>query len=187
MSGERPARPPEAQELGLTDLVWNMTCKCWRQDPARRPTVMEVVGLLREWSVFSLPVEPISRHTSCSYRLRNLSLPLSSLAPSQPVEDVDPAKHRAPISQIPTNQEPTPTQSSGTLQHSGQMHLQTHETLVDPEKSIFTVSERSIDEMAEVTQPVLSPSDSDHTPTLGACGYGRNFRGENLDRSFKVV
>jgi len=60
MSGERPARPQEAQELGLTDSVWDMTLKCWRQDPADRPTVTGVVELLREWSVFSLFMKPTS-------------------------------------------------------------------------------------------------------------------------------
>ena len=58
MDGKRPARPREAQKLGLTDRVWNMMLKCWKRDPAHRPTVMEVVGLLREWSVFSLSMEP---------------------------------------------------------------------------------------------------------------------------------
>jgi len=56
--GEWPARPQEAQELGLTDSVWNMTHRCWHQDPACRPTMTEVVGLLREWPVFSLSMEP---------------------------------------------------------------------------------------------------------------------------------
>ena len=58
MGGERPARPQEAQGLGLTDLIWNMTLRCWRQDPAYRPTATEVVGLLREWSVFFLSMGP---------------------------------------------------------------------------------------------------------------------------------
>ena len=56
--GERPARPQGAQELGLTDSIWGITCRCWRQVPAHRPTVTEVVGILRESSVFSLPMEP---------------------------------------------------------------------------------------------------------------------------------
>jgi len=58
ISGERPARPQEAQELGLTDSVWDMALRCWRQDPADRPTVTEVVRLLREWSVFPLSMGP---------------------------------------------------------------------------------------------------------------------------------
>jgi len=59
-NGERPARPSEAYELGLTDSLWNMTLRCWGQDPAHRPKVTEVVGLLREWSVFSLSIGPTS-------------------------------------------------------------------------------------------------------------------------------
>ena len=55
--GERPDRPREAQELGLVDSVWDMTLSCWHQDPARRPTMAGVVGFLREWLVFSFPME----------------------------------------------------------------------------------------------------------------------------------
>ena len=54
MGGERPARPQEAQERGLTDSVWDMTVRCWHQDPPQRPTMMEVARLVRKWPVFSL-------------------------------------------------------------------------------------------------------------------------------------
>jgi len=54
VNDKRPARPQETQKLGLTDQVWDMTLRCWGKDPVNRPTVMEVVGFLREWSVFSL-------------------------------------------------------------------------------------------------------------------------------------
>ena len=54
MNGGWPARPQDAQELGLTDSVWDMTVRCWHQDPAQRPMMTEVVKLARELSVFSL-------------------------------------------------------------------------------------------------------------------------------------
>jgi len=54
VDGDRPARPHEAQELGLTDLVWDVTVRCWHQDPVQRPMMMEVVGLIRKLPVFSL-------------------------------------------------------------------------------------------------------------------------------------
>ena len=57
MNGERPTRPQEAQELGLTDSMWDMTVRCWHQDPAKRPTMTEVVELLRELLVLSLSIE----------------------------------------------------------------------------------------------------------------------------------
>ena len=60
MSGKRPARPQEAQELGLTDSVWDMTIRCWHQDPIQRPAMMEVVELVREWPVFFL--SPRNKH-----------------------------------------------------------------------------------------------------------------------------
>ena len=52
IDGKRPARPQGTQELGLTNSVWKMTVHCWGQDPARRPTMREVVRVLREWLVF---------------------------------------------------------------------------------------------------------------------------------------
>ena len=54
MDGERPARP-EAQEL--TDSMWDMVVQCWDQDPARRPTMTEVIGHLHELLVSSLSIE----------------------------------------------------------------------------------------------------------------------------------
>ena len=57
MGSERPARPQEGQELGLTDSVWDVTIRCWNKDPAKRPAMAEVVGLLRELLASSLPIE----------------------------------------------------------------------------------------------------------------------------------
>ena len=57
ISGERPVRPQEAQELGLTDSMWDMTVRCWHQDPAQRPTMTEVVGFLREILASSHSIE----------------------------------------------------------------------------------------------------------------------------------
>ena len=48
MDGERPARPEEAQELGLTDSLWDMAVRCWDRNPTQRPMMTEVVGLLRQ-------------------------------------------------------------------------------------------------------------------------------------------
>ncbi|KAF9789636.1 kinase-like domain-containing protein [Thelephora terrestris] len=47
IAGERPDRP---QEPGLTDIIWDMTLRSWTQDPAHRPTMASVVGILRECS-----------------------------------------------------------------------------------------------------------------------------------------
>ena len=60
IDGERPARPREAQGLGLTDSIWNMMVRCWDQDPAQRPTMREAVRILREWPVFSF--SPWNQH-----------------------------------------------------------------------------------------------------------------------------
>ena len=55
--GIRPDRPHEAEKLGLTDSLWEMTVRCWHQDPAQRPNIKEVIGLLRELLASSLSIE----------------------------------------------------------------------------------------------------------------------------------
>ena len=98
MDGERPLRPREAQELGLTDSVWDMTLRCWQRDPAHRPAIMEVVGSLRERSVYCL-----SNGTStvtCSYRLCVANLPSPTLAPRQPAENRDGASRHLGLSAL---------------------------------------------------------------------------------------
>ena len=55
--GERPARPQGGRKFGLTDLMWDMTIRCWHQDPAQRPMMTEVVELLRELLVLPRTVE----------------------------------------------------------------------------------------------------------------------------------
>jgi len=60
MGAKRPARSQEGQELALTDSVWDMTIRCWHQDPAQRPTMTEVVGIVRKWLAF--PLSPWNQH-----------------------------------------------------------------------------------------------------------------------------
>ena len=60
--GVRPNRPQEAEKLGLTDSLWEMTCRCWHQDPARRPNITEVAAFLREWSASSFFMETSLRY-----------------------------------------------------------------------------------------------------------------------------
>ena len=51
MEGERPNRP---QEQDLSDPIWDMTKRCWKEDPVLRPRMEEVVAILRERQVFLL-------------------------------------------------------------------------------------------------------------------------------------
>ena len=54
---EWQARPQVVPKLGLTDSLWDMTVRCWRQDPTQRPKMMEVVELLDELLASSLSIE----------------------------------------------------------------------------------------------------------------------------------
>ena len=85
MNGERPTRPVEAQELGLTDFVWEMTIRCWDQDPAERPTMTDAIQSLRRWSVF------LSKHragiVTCCLQLHGLCCKLVFAPFTYPSED----------------------------------------------------------------------------------------------------
>ena len=47
VSGKRPGRPKGTQ-IGLTDEVWGLICKCWTQEPSKRPEITRVVKKLEE-------------------------------------------------------------------------------------------------------------------------------------------
>ena len=55
--GTRPDLPQGAQELGLTDSLWEIAVRCLCTDPAQQPNMTEVVGLLRELLMPSLSLE----------------------------------------------------------------------------------------------------------------------------------
>ena len=54
MEGERPDRP---QERDLTDSVWDMTERCWQEDPVFRPKIKEVVAILRDRKRFRVSLK----------------------------------------------------------------------------------------------------------------------------------
>lgn len=48
-SGKRPQRPlntSEAWASGLTDGIWSLMEECWREDPATRPSIDQVLSRL---------------------------------------------------------------------------------------------------------------------------------------------
>ena len=44
ISGERPPKPENAGEIGMTDVVWDLLTECWREDRTKRPNISEVLG-----------------------------------------------------------------------------------------------------------------------------------------------
>jgi hypothetical protein len=44
LRGERPSKPVNARELGLSDKVWELLEECWRTERALRPSVKNVLG-----------------------------------------------------------------------------------------------------------------------------------------------
>ena len=46
ISGERPTRPANTAELGLTDELWDLIQSAWAQDVQKRPPVEAIIGFL---------------------------------------------------------------------------------------------------------------------------------------------
>jgi len=43
ISGERPPKPENAEEIGMTEAVWDLLRDCWKEDRTARPTATEVL------------------------------------------------------------------------------------------------------------------------------------------------
>jgi len=39
ISGERPAKPENAEEIGMTEVLWDLLKECWREDRTMRPNI----------------------------------------------------------------------------------------------------------------------------------------------------
>jgi len=44
VSGERPPKPENAEEIGITEVLWDLLRACWREDRTTRPAIAEVLG-----------------------------------------------------------------------------------------------------------------------------------------------
>ena len=43
ISGERPPKPEDADQIGMTDVVWDLLTECWREDRAKRPNISNIL------------------------------------------------------------------------------------------------------------------------------------------------
>ena len=123
MEGERPARP---QERDLTDSVWDMTVRCWQEDPVLRPRIERVVTIQREGQVSpSLCTTWKPQHTfvSCSHGLPVLAAQRSGASGSSIPSDSGYVHCNFTTPQlehlIPVNKCPLPPASGCARQPSG--------------------------------------------------------------------
>ena len=42
ISGERPAKPENAEEIGMTDALWNLLRECWSENGPTRPDISDI-------------------------------------------------------------------------------------------------------------------------------------------------
>ena len=43
VEGERPLRPENAEEIGMTEAVWELMRECWKEDRTERPAMPEIL------------------------------------------------------------------------------------------------------------------------------------------------
>ena len=43
ISGVRPPKPENAEEIGMTEAVWELVRECWKEDRTKRPDISEVL------------------------------------------------------------------------------------------------------------------------------------------------
>ena len=48
INGERPPKPENAEEIGMTEAIWGLMEECWKEDRAERPVMPEVLRRFRE-------------------------------------------------------------------------------------------------------------------------------------------
>ena len=48
--GGRPRKPVNAESLGLSDPLWQLTRKCWSEPPSTRPTAQQLLHCLEDAS-----------------------------------------------------------------------------------------------------------------------------------------
>lgn len=65
INGVRPKKPDFDITRGYTDELWEMTTRCWEEDPIKRPAVDYVLGVLsnaaERWEPSLAPVGPPKR------------------------------------------------------------------------------------------------------------------------------
>jgi serine/threonine protein kinase len=44
LSGERPPKPEDAEEIGMTETLWDLLSECWKEDRTKRPSISEILG-----------------------------------------------------------------------------------------------------------------------------------------------
>ena len=48
ISGERPPKPENAEGIGMTEVVWDLLTRCWREDKTTRLAIAKVLKKFRE-------------------------------------------------------------------------------------------------------------------------------------------
>ena len=43
LSGNRPTKPKNTKEIGMTDALWNLTEECWKEDRSMRPGISNIL------------------------------------------------------------------------------------------------------------------------------------------------
>ena len=48
VEGERPPKPKNAEEIGMTEAIWELMTECWKENRAERPVMPEILRRFRK-------------------------------------------------------------------------------------------------------------------------------------------
>ena len=43
VDGERPPKPENAEDIGMTEVIWELMGECWKENRAERPVIPEIL------------------------------------------------------------------------------------------------------------------------------------------------
>ena len=44
LSGDRPIKPENAEDIGMTDVLWHLVEECWKENRSKRPSISTILG-----------------------------------------------------------------------------------------------------------------------------------------------
>lgn len=114
LHGDRPAKPTNASDLGISAGLWQLLVRCWNADDTRRPRVNEIFEHLCQeparWSIFPpsrLPRPPSSENISMSATHKHGNSQRFLLTCSRAYPSVDGTFHTAFTANVQTPTEGT--------------------------------------------------------------------------------
>ena len=71
--GDRPVKPTDAGEVGISDVLWQLLVKCWNHDYTKRPQIDEILQHLSQEPTLGSTFPPSNLPGGPSYETISVS------------------------------------------------------------------------------------------------------------------